>query len=192
MGAAHAKPGEYQEPVLPEGQLEVRISVYKLSFTGMALADSIFGGLAGAYHSGLVVAGEEWSFGGHEDERKTGCYRSHPELNDEYMFYKRIIMGRINGSKEQVMRKARSLVLRPEWTGPQYDLIERNCNHFTSDFCWLVMGKRIPDWINQTADTLAKQRRRKRVENDALENALHAYFTRDDIIKQQQQQQQQQ
>mmetsp|Transcript_54283 Transcript_54283/g.108120 ORF Transcript_54283/g.108120 Transcript_54283/m.108120 type:complete len:400 (-) Transcript_54283:50-1249(-) len=194
MGGTNAKPGEYQEPDLPEGQLEVRLSVYKLSMTGMALVDSMSAGLAGAYHSGTVIAGEEWSYGGHDDERSTGCYRSTPETNDEYIFYKRIIMGRINGTREQVLRKARSLAMLPEWIGSRYDLIEHNCNHFSSDLCWHLMGKRIPDWVNETADHLAKQRRRKRAEQGALDVALQAYVAEHGSpnAKQQQQQQQQQ
>lgn len=175
MGAAAAKPGDYNEPVLPEGVLEIRISVYKLQITGSSFVDSIVAGASGAYHSGLVVAGKEWAFGGHDMVRESGVYHTQPELNSDYTFYDRIIMGQVEMSAEAAIAKIKSLGTSAKWAGPTYDLIEHNCNHFASDLCWLLLKKRPPDWINGTADIMAIARRRKKAEEDALASALLEY-----------------
>jgi hypothetical protein len=36
----------------------------------------------------------------------------------------------------------------PEWYGTAYDLLSRNCNHFTSEFCYRLTGRRAPGWIS--------------------------------------------
>uniref|UniRef100_A0A7S4UVY4 PPPDE domain-containing protein n=1 Tax=Alexandrium monilatum TaxID=311494 RepID=A0A7S4UVY4_9DINO len=177
MGGVHASPGEYQEPCLPEGVLEVRLSVYKLGFTGFGYLDSLGASIAGAYHSGVVVGGEEWSYGGHDEEHQTGVYRGRPEVNPEYMFYQRIIIAQVNLARHETTKLVRKLAAEPEWSGARYDLIEHNCNHFASDLCWLLAKKRPPEWVNETAELLAKRRRRKRAESSALAEALSEYRT---------------
>jgi hypothetical protein len=37
------------------------------------------------------------------------------------------------------------------WTGPRYDLLARNCNHFTDLVCTTLVGAHVPAWINRSA-----------------------------------------
>lgn len=38
-----------------------------------------------------------------------------------------------------------------EFVGPSYNLITRNCNHFTEEFVKRLLNKPIPSWINRAA-----------------------------------------
>lgn len=38
-----------------------------------------------------------------------------------------------------------------EFTGPSYNLITRNCNHFSEEFVKRLVNKPIPSWINRAA-----------------------------------------
>lgn len=176
MGAeASHQAGDYQEPELPAGMLEVRISVYKLELTGVGFLDHIGAGLAGAYHTGLVVANEEWAYGFHDVPGKSGVYCTKPELNPDYIFYQRVILGQIRATPKEVSNMIRKIAHTEKWSGVSYDLIERNCNHFVSDTCWMLLKKRPPAWINSTAEGMALKRRRERCEESLLAGSLAAY-----------------
>lgn len=175
MGNEAAKAGQYKEPDLPPGVLEVRLSVYKLRLTGMGVFDEIGSGFLGAYHSAIVVAGEEWSFGGHDQEGISGVYTTTPEMNEEYSFYDRISLGTVNMTKKQVDAEILNLAANPRWAGPRYDLTSRNCNHFASDACWTLLKKRPPEWVNKTADGIAQQNRVSYAYTKASADGLYSY-----------------
>jgi len=178
MGAESSRPGEYEEPSLPEGVFEVRISVYYLDMTGISILNSVGAGITGAYHSGLVINGDEWSYGGHDQPGKSGVYKCDPEVNADYQFNQRIIVGRLQARFQQVQRAIMNTAGSPDWCGPQYDLIEHNCNHFASDLCWNLLRQRPPEWVNSTAESMARRRRRNRVEKEALKLAMASYRSR--------------
>lgn len=167
--------GDYKEPDLPEGVLEVRLSVYKLEITGVGFLDHIGAGVVGAYHTGLVVDNNEWAFGGHDLAGKSGVYRTKPELNPDYIFYQRIVLGTVSSTASAVGQQIRHMARNEKWAGPAYDLVERNCNHFASDLCWMLLKKRPPDWINATAEGVGLGRRRQRTKSKALAAALSDY-----------------
>eukprot|EP00933_Yihiella_yeosuensis_P049105 TRINITY_DN4570_c0_g1_i1.p1 TRINITY_DN4570_c0_g1~~TRINITY_DN4570_c0_g1_i1.p1 ORF type:complete len:400 (-),score=91.24 TRINITY_DN4570_c0_g1_i1:628-1827(-) len=178
MGAQTSRAGDYDEPDLPDGVMEVRVSVYTLGLTGLGMFDRIGASVAGAYHSGVVVDGGEWAYGGHDEDSKSGVYRCSPEQNTDFQFHSRVVIGRLRATPQQLMQKIREIGSAPQWAGPQYDLIEHNCNHFASDLCWLLLRRRPPLWINGTAETMARRRRRKRLEQEALRLALASYRSR--------------
>ena len=33
--------------------------------------------------------------------------------------------------------------------GREYDLLSKNCNHFTSELCFELTGRRAPGWLNR-------------------------------------------
>ncbi|CAE8598460.1 unnamed protein product, partial [Polarella glacialis] len=118
------------------------------------------------------------AYGGHDDEGKSGVYRCEPEMNSDYQFYSRSVLGQLRGTREQLLSRIRDIGSSPKWAGPQYDLIEHNCNHFASDLCWNLLGRRPPTWVNETAESLARSRRRTRVEQEALRLSLASYGSR--------------
>lgn len=178
MGEAASRPGDYHEPQLPKHVFEVRLSIYTFDLTGVSLLNSLSSNVTGAYHSGLVVAGEEWSFGGHDETGQSGVYNCTPEMNPEYQFYDRIVMGRVRGSLQQVQDVIFQLGRADEWTGPWYQLFENNCNHFCSDLCWALLRRRPPDWINRTAEKCARQNRLKQSKEQVIRLALASYKAR--------------
>ncbi|CAK0808063.1 unnamed protein product [Prorocentrum cordatum] len=125
---------------------------------------------------GVVVLGQEFAFGGHDEPGRTGVFRTMPELNPQFSFYQRLIMGHVEvKDPEELKRKVKSLLCSTEWCGPCYDVFEHNCNHFTSDLCWALLGKRPPDWINATAVGLSRSSRSLRVLRQLLEKELQQY-----------------
>ena len=42
--------------------------------------------------------------------------------------------------------------LKEKWLGTEYDLIRKNCNHFSSAVCMLLVGRPIPSWVNRLAN----------------------------------------
>ncbi|CAK0810643.1 unnamed protein product, partial [Prorocentrum cordatum] len=190
MGNDACKAGLYQGPSLPLGEVEVRVSVYKLDVTGIGLLDAIGGGLVGLYHSGVVIGANEWAFGGHDEAGKPGVFKTPPEQNEDFIFYRRVIMGNVQYGG--VMETVKKLAFSKEWAGSgpcgghpgnfawaaprgPADLFERNCNHFTSDLCWALLKKRPPEWINETATGLARTCRRLRAQRRALAEGLQRY-----------------
>lgn len=168
--------GEYAQPDLPDNVHEVRLSVYKLEITGIGVVDRLGAGFVGAYHSAVVVgSSEEWAFGGHDVAGKSGVYRTKPELNPDYIFFRREIMGTVHGDHRAIGQQIRQMARTEKWGGPCYDLIERNCNHFSSDLIWMLMRKRPPDWVNATASSMSLTRRRTAAEHVAFQAALEAY-----------------
>lgn len=159
--------------------MEMRVSVYKLGMTGVGIIDQIGSSLVGAYHSSVVLfgqeflVGQEYAFAGHDDEGETGIYRSTPERDPNYTFYQRVLMGQIKCTPAEAMHTINQLAGR--WPGTDYDIVDRNCNHFASDLCWSLAKRRPPAWINETANGLAASRRRNAAEAAATEKALVAY-----------------
>lgn len=136
--------GEYTEPEeLPGGTREVRLTVYKLPFFGA--------GAVGGYHSGVVLDGREWSFGG-GDGPGTGVYSCTPERNECYTFKQRVVMGTTTASDAELSTVLQRLAA--EWPRGSYKLLERNCNHFSSHLLKELVGRPAPAFVNQLAEGL--------------------------------------
>lgn len=58
-------------------------------------------------------------------------------------------MGTTNLAEKQVEELL--VELSDEFTGPTYNLLTRNCNHFTEEFVMRLTKKAIPTWINRAA-----------------------------------------
>ncbi|CAG8577179.1 2913_t:CDS:10, partial [Paraglomus occultum] len=103
----------------------------------------------GVFHTGVEVLGVEYNFGGH-DYDASGVFRMKPRLGPPNVTYKEsIFMGYTKLNKEDVVKRMDEL--SKEWKGNSYNLLLRNCNHFTSEACRILVGKRAPGWINRAA-----------------------------------------
>jgi len=144
--------GDYTQPQYPEGEREVRVTTYKIPGIGFV----------GGYHSACVLDGKEHSFGGCDSG--TGVYWIRPETAEQYNFKERIIMGTTKLSVEETDNIVREMARSQDWQGTSYHLTRNNCNHFASQLCWRLTGKRPPVWINKLAKGIAdgedKQARR--------------------------------
>jgi hypothetical protein len=63
-----------------------------------------------------------------------------------------IDMGETMFDEDEVEGKVREMGER--YQGIVYHLLQMNCNHFCSDFCYELVGKRPPPWINRLADLM--------------------------------------
>jgi len=104
----------------------------------------------GAYHGGVEVFGQEWSFGGSDcglsgsgifncDPKGCGCheYRESKEMG--------IIM--MTRSEVQVLLQ----LLTEDWTGDSYDLLRHNCCHFCDNFTQRLGVGPCPRWLTNLA-----------------------------------------
>ncbi|KAL1917078.1 uncharacterized protein VTP21DRAFT_5276 [Calcarisporiella thermophila] len=103
----------------------------------------------GIFHSGAEILGTEYCFGGHP-ENFSGIFTVPPKIGPPgVLFKKSIFMGYSQKTPEEI--SAILVQLHTEYTGISYNLLTRNCNHFSSDFCARVLGKPAPGWINRAA-----------------------------------------
>ncbi|CAO3650272.1 unnamed protein product [Mucor fragilis] len=68
----------------------------------------------------------------------------------KYVSYRQTFdMGTTNLTEKEI--EDLLLQLSDEFTGPSYNLLSRNCNHFTEEFVLRLTQKTIPAWINRAA-----------------------------------------
>lgn len=102
----------------------------------------------GIYHTGVEVYGKEFAFGGHDAET-TGVFCAQPKAIQGARFRKQIPVGRTELSPSELRQQIAALA--PEWSGTSYNLLKRNCNHFTVDLCEDLTGESGPRYINRCA-----------------------------------------
>lgn len=96
----------------------------------------------GAYHSGVVAFGREYTFsdGGIFDTR----------IRDvEAPFRTSIDMGTFKGTYQEFQHIISSM--RSEFASGTYNLYTKNCNCFSNALCQRLLNKEIPYWINRMA-----------------------------------------
>jgi len=102
----------------------------------------------GAFHCGVEVYGREWSYGMTTDTG-TGVFYCTPSKCELHLYRESYPMGKTGMTDEEVLKLIG--LLKEDWRGNGYCLLERNCCHFSSELCrWLGVGD-IPDWITNLA-----------------------------------------
>ncbi|XP_078350749.1 deubiquitinase DESI2-like isoform X2 [Oculina patagonica] len=96
----------------------------------------------GVFHSGVVVHGKEYAFGGHPNNW-SGIFEMSPKsvevLGDDFKFRETITIGTtklLPGEVEDLLKR-----MGKNYQGRCYHLIDKNCNHFTSEFCQTSLGR---------------------------------------------------
>lgn len=102
----------------------------------------------GIFHSGIEVHGKEYGFGAH-DFPVSGVFEVEPRSCPGFIYRSSILLGRIN----MLPSEFRTFIecSASEYHGDTYNLISKNCNHFTDDIAWRLTGKHIPGWVNRLA-----------------------------------------
>ncbi|KAI3445291.1 hypothetical protein Pfo_001956 [Paulownia fortunei] len=102
----------------------------------------------GIYHSGIEAHGLEYGFGAHEYPT-SGVFEVEPRSCPGFIFRRTIILGSTVMSRSEF----RSFMehLSNKYHGDTYNLISKNCNHFTDEVCLRLTGKPIPGWVNRLA-----------------------------------------
>ncbi|KAK4087683.1 hypothetical protein Purlil1_8014 [Purpureocillium lilacinum] len=150
---------------------EITIHVYDLlpvSVTPADLLVALFGSLIPQYaqpgrvssvlwtvgasllHSGVVINGREYAYGGHDKRGVTGVYWTKPKTEPPGGTFRcEILHGFTLASQEEIDATLRHA--SDEFLGTSYNLLTRNCNHFTSYLCQKLTGSPSPGWLNRAA-----------------------------------------
>ena len=116
--------------------------------------------VGGVFHTGVEVGDVEWGYG--YCDNGTGVYRVKPRTNPMYRYREAVPLGLTK--LEPPMVKKVLLRLTEEWKGRDYDLLNRNCNHFAAALVAELGVGPMPAWINRS-----EWRRRKRKEEEKKE-----------------------
>ncbi|KAG1458866.1 hypothetical protein G6F56_006293 [Rhizopus delemar] len=104
----------------------------------------------GIFHSGVEIGEKEFCFGGHDVPNITGVFVVEPRTGIPELFLKRTIdLGQTHLTDKEVEELL--VRLSDEYSGPSYNLLTRNCNHFTEVFAYELTHRSVPFWINRAA-----------------------------------------
>ena len=91
-------------------------------------------------HSGVVINGKEYAYGGHDRRGVTGVYWTRPRTEPPGgSFRTEILQGFTFATQAEIDAIVRHC--SDEFQGPAYNLLTRNCNHFTSHLCQKLTGR---------------------------------------------------
>lgn len=107
------------------------------------------------HHSGVSLSTPsrepvEYAYGGHPHPNKTGVYHTPPLATPPGASFRCSIL---HGISFLPAAEIDAIVQRTaaKFTGREYDLLSKNCNHFTSELCLELTGRRAPGWLNRAA-----------------------------------------
>jgi hypothetical protein len=98
-----------------------------------------------AHHSGVEVLGVEYMFSAVDGVTETPPCVEPPDCT----FRESKLMGHTALSAEEVLAVVDRF--RETWTNDTYDVLLRNCNHFTDALCRELLGSGIPRYVNRLA-----------------------------------------
>lgn len=127
---------------------QVTVNIYDV--VGGTVFDALNGMLlamgTGAFHSGVVVYGIEWSFG--YCETGSGVMLHEPKASP-HQYRMSLNMGETRLSDWEVVSVIERL--RKEWVGSSYNLLHRNCCAFAAEFCRELGLGCLPAWVTNLA-----------------------------------------
>lgn len=100
----------------------------------------------GAFHAAVEVYGLEWSYG--FTEGPDGIYSVVPKTNCSHQYRESIPLGVTFFSIQQVERLLQQM--SKQWKGQAYNLLWKNCCHFSDDLCRRLGVGAVPSWVNPT------------------------------------------
>eukprot|EP00747_Dinoflagellata_sp_TGD_P208532 gnl/TRDRNA2_/TRDRNA2_82006_c0_seq2.p1 gnl/TRDRNA2_/TRDRNA2_82006_c0~~gnl/TRDRNA2_/TRDRNA2_82006_c0_seq2.p1 ORF type:complete len:372 (+),score=55.59 gnl/TRDRNA2_/TRDRNA2_82006_c0_seq2:148-1116(+) len=145
-GGSEKKDGAQSERIYCE---RVLVNVYDLGNTLFARSMNKVAKSYGLYHSSVEIYGREWSFGMTFDDFSTGVTWNPPGENPDHTFREKLLMGYTSLSPEGVWRLIEEL--KYTWKGCTYNILTRNCHHFTDCLSVRLGVGKIPAWINEAA-----------------------------------------
>eukprot|EP00929_Paragymnodinium_shiwhaense_P108156 TRINITY_DN74481_c0_g1_i1.p1 TRINITY_DN74481_c0_g1~~TRINITY_DN74481_c0_g1_i1.p1 ORF type:complete len:314 (+),score=31.26 TRINITY_DN74481_c0_g1_i1:93-1034(+) len=146
------KPLEFSPPIgaaidhkgIEAPSLLVTLNVYDLGQSDMveALNGLGFGLGLGAYHLGLEVFAEEWSYG-----KRPGVYSVPPRGHQFHRFRCSIGVGEVSFTRDQVATLLANM--KKTWRGADYSLLEHNCVHFVQELASRLGLPPLPAWVER-------------------------------------------
>ncbi|KAK4105435.1 DUF862-domain-containing protein [Parathielavia hyrcaniae] len=143
------KPSRTHRSTLSLQKTEILINIYDLLPPGR-MASFLWHMGTSLLHSGVVINGKEYAYGGHDRRGLTGVYwtkpRSEPPGGTFRCEYLHGFTLAPQNEIDAIVREASE-----EFLGTAYNLLTKNCNHFTSYLCERLTGKPAPGFLNRAA-----------------------------------------
>ncbi|KAI1846614.1 hypothetical protein JX265_009082 [Neoarthrinium moseri] len=128
---------------------EVIINVYDLLPPGR-LSSLLWNIGSSLLHTGVVINGREYAYGGHDRPHTTGVYWTAPRsCPPGGTFRTEILHGFTFATQAEIDTIIKST--SEDFPGTSYNLLTKNCNHFTQTLCERLTGRRGPSWLNRAA-----------------------------------------
>ncbi|KAI0912543.1 PPPDE putative peptidase domain-containing protein [Ustulina deusta] len=141
--------GQSHRSTLSLTRTEIVINVYDLLSPGR-LSSVLWTFGTSLLHSGVVINGKEYAYGGHDRRGMTGVYWTQPKTEPPGGTFRTEIL---QGFTFATQAEIDSIIHRAslEFDGSAYNILTRNCNHFTSYICQKLTGRPGPGWLNRAA-----------------------------------------
>ena len=98
----------------------------------------------------MVVNGKEYAYGGHDRRNLTGVYWTKPRAVPPGGTFKcEILQGFTVRPQEEIDAIIKEA--SEAFQGTAYNLLSKNCNHFTQYLCEKLTGNPGPAWLNRAA-----------------------------------------
>lgn len=136
--------------------IEVWLHVYDLGpVTGRLNEIVLRGANLGAFHCGVEVLGEEWSFQGFhdawDDPTLCGIVYNEPRLHPAYPYKETVPLGKTMLDEEAITIVLDSLM--DEWPACEYHVVAKNCVTFAEEFTKaLDVPGPFPTWVKGAID----------------------------------------
>ncbi|KAF2761547.1 DUF862-domain-containing protein [Pseudovirgaria hyperparasitica] len=136
-------------PTRSAQRTEVKINVYDLLPPGRL--SSFLWTIGGSLlHSGVVINGREYAYGGHDKQGLTGVYWTRPKSEPPGGTFRcELLQGfsfLADNELDIIIQEASQ-----KFQGTSYNLLTNNCNHFTSYLCQALTSRPAPSWLNRAA-----------------------------------------
>ncbi|KAL2017708.1 hypothetical protein VTK56DRAFT_1733 [Thermocarpiscus australiensis] len=143
------RPARSHRSTLSLQKTEIVINVYDLLPPGRISSALWFLGTS-LLHSGVVINGKEYAYGGHDRPGVTGVYWTRPKTEPPGGTFRcEILHGFTVAPQSEIDAAVRDA--SDEFPGTAYNLLTKNCNHFTSYLCQKLTGRPGPGWLNRAA-----------------------------------------
>eukprot|EP00928_Gymnodinium_smaydae_P065964 TRINITY_DN49025_c0_g1_i1.p2 TRINITY_DN49025_c0_g1~~TRINITY_DN49025_c0_g1_i1.p2 ORF type:complete len:286 (+),score=62.75 TRINITY_DN49025_c0_g1_i1:117-860(+) len=139
--------------MMKKAQAPVVLNVYAVGHSKLvaeinAIAQDMFRE-GGIFHGAIEVYDKEWSFGGCS-ENEPGVFCCEPRRCSMHTYRQSFYLGDCKKSPAEVEQILRSML--PDWMGPTYDLLHKNCCSFSNAFAQKLGVGEIPEWVHHLAD----------------------------------------
>ena len=139
------------DALMPPRRYRVTINVYTIEDSGFfGAAELAFGGKV--YHSGIEIDGSEYAFGGGTTARRATGVWSQPPRKPPFpnsRFVTSLDMG--ESAPVSLSELIPTLAHDPAWRRGQYNIVDKNCHHFTTEMCARLGVSAPPAWLNALA-----------------------------------------
>ncbi|KAJ3478598.1 hypothetical protein NLG97_g8535 [Lecanicillium saksenae] len=101
-------------------------------------------------HSGVVINGREYAYGGHNKKGVSGVFWSKPRTPPPGGSFRcELLHGFTLATEDEI--NATLQAASQQFLGPDHNLLKQNCNHFTAYLCKALTGDPGPTWLNRAA-----------------------------------------